>query len=73
MLKQCTYVVLIRVYVQYNTVKPALAVTCLSRGPALAVSFLWSQFFSTFYEANLPAVAKTCFSRGIGQKWTMCM
>ena len=38
-----------------GTVKPALAVTRLSRGPALAVEIPWSQLFSTFYEANLPA------------------
>ena len=38
-----------------NTVKPALAVTRLSRGTALAVEIPGSQLFSTFYEATLPA------------------
>ena len=50
------------------TVKPALAVARLSRGPALAVSLSRSQFILTFYEANLPALAVES-----DQKWTMRM
>ena len=51
------------------TVKPALAVTRLSRKPALAVKIHWSQVILVLYEANKTRLSrnKTRFSRNFGK------